>query len=135
LRVKLRHLDAWNARRVEVADRYQHWLRNIPGLTLPAVPEWAEPVWHLYIVRCVRRDELQRLLSGSGIGSLVHYPVPPHLSGAYRDGRWKGARPVVAEQFARECLSLPIGPHLSQDDAERVAAVVSRFAQPVRLAA
>jgi dTDP-3-amino-3,4,6-trideoxy-alpha-D-glucose transaminase len=135
LRVKLRHLDDWNARRAAVAARYRAALAGLPGLALPHVPDDVEPVWHLFAVRHPRRDELQHHLSRCGIGSMVHYPVPPHQSGAYRDGAWRGGGLAVAERWARECLSLPIGPHLSREDAGLVAAAVARFAGAGRLAA
>ncbi len=118
LRVKLRHLDAWNQRRAAVAARYQAALPA--GLTLPWVPEWAEPVWHLYVVRHPQRDRLQQALNDRGIGTLIHYPVPPHLSGAYAGPQWpRGAFPV-AEQLADTVLSLPMGPHLREEQVEQV---------------
>ncbi len=111
LRVKLRHLDAWNARRRELAAWYREHLAGVPDLTLPHVPEWAEPCWHLFVVRHPRRDELQKRLAEAGIGTLIHYPIPPHLQEAYRDlGFGPGAFPI-AETLAREVLSLPMGPH------------------------
>jgi dTDP-4-amino-4,6-dideoxygalactose transaminase len=87
---------------------------------MPFAPAWAEPVWHLHVVRHPRRDALQQKLTEAGIGTLIHYPVPPHLSGAYADEKWaRGAYPV-AEGLADTVLSLPIGPHLHQDQAKRV---------------
>src|SRR5204862_1865159 len=85
LRVKLRKLDEWNERRRAIANRYQEQLAGASSLTLPFVPFWAAPVWHLYVVRHPQRDQLQQKLSAAGIGTLIHYPVPPHLSGAYAD--------------------------------------------------
>ena len=79
LRVKLRHLDRWNEQRRQVAARYDDKLAGIPGLSLPRAPQWAEPVWHLYVVRTPHRVELIKALDGKGIGTLVHYPIPPHL--------------------------------------------------------
>lgn len=118
LRVKLRHLDAWNQRRAAVAARYQ---AALPAeLTLPWVPEWAEPVWHLYVVRHPRRDRLQQALTDRGIGTLIHYPVPPHLSGAYAGPEWPRNTFPVAEQLADTVLSLPMGPHLRPEQVEEV---------------
>jgi dTDP-4-amino-4,6-dideoxygalactose transaminase len=123
LRVKLGRLDEWNARRRAVAAVYDEALADAP-LVLPHVPEWAEPVWHLYVVRTPRRDALQRALAEQGIGTLVHYPTPPHLQGAYRSlGMGPGSFPV-SEQIHREVLSLPIGPHLAVEDARAVADAV-----------
>ena len=120
LRVKLKKLDEWNERRRGIAAGYQAGLGRATGLTLPFVPAWAEPVWHLFVVRHPGRDALQQKLTEAGIGTLIHYPVPPHLSGAYANGRWaRGAYPV-AEELADTVLSLPIGPHLQPDQADRV---------------
>ncbi len=123
LRVKLGRLDEWNARRRAVAEVYGAALAD-SGVVLPHVPEWAEPVWHLYVVRVSRRDALQRALAEQGIGTLVHYPTPPHLQGAYRSlGMGPGTFPV-SEEIHREVLSLPIGPHLAVEDARFVADAV-----------
>lgn len=120
LRVKLRHLDAWNARRRELAAWYLEHLAGVPDLTLPHVPEWAEPCWHLFVIRHPRRDELQAKLAEAGIGTLIHYPIPPHRQEAYRDlGFGPGAFPI-AETLAREVLSLPIGPHCPRVDLREI---------------
>ena len=84
LRVKLRHLEEWNDRRRVLASRYLESLRGVPELLLPYVPEWAEPAWHLFVVRHPRRDALQQHLNRTGIGTLIHYPIPAHLSLAYK---------------------------------------------------
>lgn len=120
LRVKLKKLDEWNQRRKGIAERYQEALPKANDLTLPFVPSWADPVWHLYVVKHPRRDAFQQKLTEQGIGTLIHYPVPPHLSGAYANGIWpRGAFPI-AEKLADTVLSLPIGPHLSGEQAEVV---------------
>src|SRR5437867_9326887 len=85
LRVKLRKLDEWNSRRARVASQLLAGLSGLDGLILPHVPEWAQPVWHLFVVRHPRREAVQQKLTEAGIGTLIHYPVPPHLSGAYAD--------------------------------------------------
>jgi dTDP-4-amino-4,6-dideoxygalactose transaminase len=121
LRVKLKKLDEWNGRRKAVAERHSKRLGGVAGLTLPAVPVWAEPAWHLFVVRHAQRDRLQGRLTEAGIGTLIHYPVPPHLSGAYTEmGFSKGAFPL-AERIADTVLSLPIGPHLAPEQADAVA--------------
>jgi dTDP-4-amino-4,6-dideoxygalactose transaminase len=117
LRVKLRRLDEWNERRRAVAALYLERLADADELALPAVPEWAEPVWHLFVVRHPRRDELQQRLAEAGIDTIIHYPIPPHRTGAYDSG----ASLPIAERLADEVLSLPMGPHLSHEDATRVA--------------
>ena len=129
LRVKLKKLDEWNARRREVAARYLAGMSGLHGVTLPAVPAWAEPVWHLFVVRHSRRDGLQQKLTEAEIGTLIHYPVPPHLSGAYADGKWsRGAFPI-AEDLADTVLSLPMGPHLSKKQVEVVLAETGKSLQ------
>src|SRR5262249_13884485 len=120
LRVKLPHLDDWNARRAALARRYADALGDVAGLEVPFAPEWAEPVWHVFVGRHGGGDELQRHLTRCGVGSLIHYPVPPHMSGAYRDGEWRGENLTASERFARECLSLPMGPHLSEAEVRYV---------------
>jgi dTDP-3-amino-3,4,6-trideoxy-alpha-D-glucose transaminase len=127
LRVKLRKLDEWNQRRRVLAARYDDRLAGIEGLELPRAPQWAEPVWHLYVVRTRRRAELLKALDAAGIGSLVHYPIPPHLQQAYADlGLPRGSFPL-AETLADTVLSLPVGPHMSLESVDAVAAAVRRF--------
>lgn len=123
LSVKLRHLDSWNERRRGVAAVYAERLAG-SGVILPTVPQWADPVWHLYVVQSAERDRLRERLSAAGIQALVHYPVPPHLQQAYADlGLARGDYPI-AERLADAVLSLPIGPHLSLEQAEQVAEAV-----------
>jgi dTDP-4-amino-4,6-dideoxygalactose transaminase len=127
LSVKLPHLEEWNARRREVARRYLDGMAGFPGLELPGVAVGADPVWHLFVIRHAQRDALQQQLAASGIGTLIHYPVPPHLSGAYiRAGYKKGSFPL-AESLADTVLSLPIGPHLSASQAATVINAVNAF--------
>ena len=124
LRVKLPRLDTWNDRRRVLAARYSDRLRDVPGLALPRPPQWAEPVWHLYVVRTDRRAAVVAALEKAGIGSLIHYPIPPHLQQAYADlGQGAGAYPL-AERLAQTVLSLPIGPHLPAESVDEIAAVV-----------
>jgi dTDP-4-amino-4,6-dideoxygalactose transaminase len=119
LRVKLAHLDDWNKRRGAIAALYQAGLEGC-GLTLPFVPEWAAPAWHLYVVQHPQRAVLQKALSEAGVGTLIHYPIPPHLQDAYADfGVGKGMFPI-AERIHNHVFSLPMGPHLGVDDAEQV---------------
>lgn len=124
LRVKLAKLDEWNERRRLVAARYDDKLAGIAGLGLPRVPQWAEPVWHLYVVRTKRRADLVKALEKRGIGSLIHYPIPPHLQQAYAElGLPKGSYPL-AEELAEAVLSLPMGPHMPLDAVDEVANVI-----------
>ncbi len=127
LRVKLTYLDQLNERRRALAALYQRELAGISGLTLPWEPPDARHVYHLYVVRTERRDELRRFLADRGIGALVHYPIPVHLQPAYRDlGYAPGSLPQ-SEAAAREILSLPLSPGLSDELAMTVAAAVREF--------
>lgn len=123
---KLRHLGEWNVRRQRVADEYSARL-DASIVTTPSTPEGRTSAWHLYVVLSERRDELQEHLASLGIQTLIHYPIPPHLQDAYADlGLPAGSFPV-AERLAETCLSLPIGPHLSADEVERVVDGVNSF--------
>ncbi|CAN4273186.1 WecE Predicted pyridoxal phosphate-dependent enzyme apparently involved in regulation of cell wall biogenesis [Methylophilaceae bacterium] len=119
LRVKLKVLDAWNERRAEIAIGYQKALVNT-SLTLPFVPEWADPVWHLFVVRSKTRDQLQQQLSQAGIGTLIHYPIPSHLQAAYAELGYQEGDLPIAEAIHREVLSLPIGPQMSAESLAHV---------------
>lgn len=130
LRVKLSHLDAWNARRRNVARAYLEGLMDT-GLTLPAVAEYADPVWHLFVVRHPARDLLQRRLADAGIETFIHYPIPPHRQPAYVAG-WGEAAFPIASRLAAEVLSLPIGPHLARDQAAEVIDTVRRLTRELQ---
>jgi dTDP-4-amino-4,6-dideoxygalactose transaminase len=124
LRVRLRHLDDWNTRRTALATRYTSALAGCADLRLPRVADGCVAVWHVYAIHHPERDRLQTILSEHGIGTLVFYPVPPHLSDAYRDfGFGPGAFPV-AEALARTTLALPVGPHLAPEQQDEVIDVV-----------
>lgn len=114
LRVKLKHLDSWNDRRKKIAEQYKNSLTNI-ALDLPHVPEWADPVWHLFVVQHEQRDYFASRLRDAGVGSLIHYPIPPHRQSAYEElGYYSDAFPI-ANLLAQTVISLPIGPHLNQE--------------------
>ena len=115
LRVRLRYLDEWNGRRARIADRYLAALSGLPGISLPHVPEWASPAWHLFVIRCREREQLQAYLHSQGIGTLIHYPVPPHRSGAYAGSPVAAGSYPLADELAGTVLSLPIGPHMTDD--------------------
>ena len=126
LRVKLRHLDSDNETRARHAARYNDALRT-PAAVTPLVRPLARHVYHLYVIRCPRRDELQAFLKQKGIGALVHYPVPVHLQPAYR-GRLKGSDSLPeSERAAREVLSLPMYPELSAAELQAVIDAVPAF--------
>lgn len=119
LRVKLLHLNAWTERRRLIAHKYSLGLKDT-GLVLPFVPDWAEPAWHLYVVRTKNRDKLQEQLSSVGIGTMVHYPIPPHKQAAYAPAGFQNASLPIATSLADEVLSLPIGPQLKMEQVSAV---------------
>ncbi|GAA4015251.1 DegT/DnrJ/EryC1/StrS family aminotransferase [Sphingomonas swuensis] len=125
LSVKLAHLEEWNKRRAAIAGAYLKGLKGT-GLTLPVVPEWAKPSWHLFVVLCDDRDGLQKRLLAEGVQTLIHYPTPPHLQGAYQDLGFKRGSLPITERLARHCLSLPIGPHLGPEQAAEVIEAIRR---------
>jgi len=130
LRVKLRYLDAWNARRKAIAAQYLQGLTDT-RLILPQVPAWADPAWHLFVVRLVhnsQRDVLQQHLTKAGIGTLIHYPIPPHKQQAYASAGFAAEAYPLAARMADEVLSLPIGPHLSAEQAVAVIAAIRKAA-------
>ncbi|HEY0996786.1 MAG TPA: DegT/DnrJ/EryC1/StrS family aminotransferase [Gemmatimonadaceae bacterium] len=123
LSTKLRVLDEWNARRGRIASYYLEALAGA-SLVLPVVPAWAEPVWHLFVVQVEDRDRVAAALDAEGVETIVHYPTPPHLQGVYAAAGWGEGSFPVAERLARQVLSLPIGPHLGEAQAERVVRAV-----------
>ncbi len=126
LGVKLKHLAKWTEARRRVAQRYHELLADTP-LQLPRESDYAESAYHLYVVRHPRRDELKKHLEAHHVGCALHYPLPLHLQKCYQSlGYQAGAFPV-AEKAARECLSLPIYPELTEEQIDRVGAVVSDF--------
>ena len=131
LRVKLRKLDEWNERRKTLARFYLDQLKGVHELTLPHVPDDIEPVWHLFVIRHAERDRLQEELAAAGIGTLIHYPCPPHLQNAYREMNYSRGDFPLAERMSDELLSLPMGPHVKLDQAQWVVQQVLSFsAQP-----
>lgn len=126
LGVKLKHLDAWNDRRRAIADGYLRRL-DPKALVLPSTPGHVESSWHLFVVRSARRDALQKDLAAAGVGSLIHYPIPPHKQQAYGGDFAPGMFPL-ASRLAEEVISLPIGPHMSQEDLGKVIEVVNAHA-------
>ena len=114
LRVKLKVLDEWTERRRAVATAYTVGMAEC-GLILPHVPEWAEPAWHLYVVRTSDRDRLQGRMTEVGIGTQIHYPIPPHMQKAYADMRIMPDAFPLTRDLASEVLSLPMGPQLGLD--------------------
>jgi dTDP-4-amino-4,6-dideoxygalactose transaminase len=123
LRVKLKYLDSQNFERRRMASIYINGLQDM-DLVLPFVPDFAEPVWHLFVVRSRERSKLQTKLNNAGIGTLVHYPVPPHLQDAYKDlALGRGTFPL-SERMADEIISLPLWIGLTQEDVQYIVDVI-----------
>ncbi|MDT7950950.1 MAG: DegT/DnrJ/EryC1/StrS family aminotransferase [Acetobacteraceae bacterium] len=130
LLAKLPGLEAKNARRWEIARRYDAGLSNLPGLVLPKVAGDTEPVWHLYVVRSLRRRQLQERLAQRSIGTAIHYPTPPHRQAAYA-GQFGTATLPHSDKAAGEVLSLPMWPEMTDDEADRVVDEVRQAALAV----
>lgn len=124
LRVRLRHLDSWNGRRSATAGAYLQELDDVHALQLPEVPVNNDPAWHVFVVRHPRRDNLQRALTDAGVGTLIFYPIPPHLSGAYAKSAWGLGDFPIAEKIASTNLALPVGPHLTSSGFDQVVTAV-----------
>jgi dTDP-4-amino-4,6-dideoxygalactose transaminase len=133
LRVKLRRLSTWNVARRKAANCYAELLADLDGVTLPETMPGNEHVWHLYVIRVPRRDQVVRYLNDEGIGAAIHYPVPIHLQPAFSDlGYGPGDFPV-AESAARDILSLPIYPQITLEQQSRVVQALRRaLSQPTR---
>jgi dTDP-4-amino-4,6-dideoxygalactose transaminase len=127
LTVKMSKLEEWNRRRKHVAERYLRELEGAGGVRLPRVPSWADPVWHLFVVQHPDRTRLQSHLTAAGVGTLIHYPKPPHWQEAYVELGYSRGKFPIAEQMADEVLSLPIGPHMSDADVDYVISQVASF--------
>ena len=119
LRVKLEVLDEWTERRRAVASAYTKGLAK-SDLILPHVPDWADPAWHLYVVRTSDREALQDRMTESDIGTLIHYPIPPHMQKAYTNMEIMPEALPLARDLASEVLSLPMGPQLSLDQVQDI---------------
>jgi dTDP-3-amino-3,4,6-trideoxy-alpha-D-glucose transaminase len=127
LRVRLMHLDEWNARRREVARAYLGGLAGAAQCVLPAVAARAEPSWHLFVIRHATRDRLRRYLDSKGIETALHYPVPPHLSPAYADLGFRRGDLPVTELLADTVVSLPLSPHIGRPEVDRVIRAILDF--------
>jgi dTDP-4-amino-4,6-dideoxygalactose transaminase len=121
LRTKLKKLDDCNKLRRQLASQYLRELSGQQNLIVPYVPEWAEPVWHLFVLRHPLRDQLKKILTEAGIDTMIHYPIPPHLQTAYAGlGYKKGSFPIT-EGIHATVLSLPIWPGMSIEDITTVS--------------
>ncbi|MDF2553867.1 MAG: Glutamine--scyllo-inositol transaminase [Chryseobacterium sp.] len=127
LSIKLRYLNEWTKQRQEIAGWYNEAMKDFSDLILPKVAQNATHSYHLYVIRTNRRDELQKHLAENGVGSLIHYPIPPHLQKAYQNlGLKKGDFPI-AEEMADSCLSLPIWPGMTFEMIEIITDIIKSF--------
>jgi dTDP-4-amino-4,6-dideoxygalactose transaminase len=124
LSVKLRSLDAWNDRRGGIARQYGKRILH-PEIVAPFVPDWASPVWHLYVVRTPHRDQLQQHLREFQIETMIHYPIPPHRQQCYAE--MAGLQLPIAERLSSESLSLPMFPSMQAGEVDRVIDVINDF--------
>jgi len=127
LRTKLKHLDRWNERRREIAKRYLKNLCSVKGVEIKKPKEWAEPVYHLFVIETEKRNELQKELSKNGIATGIHYPVPLHLLKSFEDLGYKKGDFPVSEKCAERVLSLPIFPELKDEEIDRICEIIAEF--------
>jgi dTDP-4-amino-4,6-dideoxygalactose transaminase len=127
LRVKLRHLAEWNESRRQNAHRYNDLLNNQNGLVTPYESPLSKSVYHLYIIRAQKRDELQKYLAKKDIATGLHYPMPLHLQKAYSHLVYKQGDFPVSEKLARQILSLPMYPELTADQQEYIVEKIKEF--------
>lgn len=125
LRVKLKYLDRHNQMRKKQAEIYLNELTGISELILPYVPDWADPVWHIFPIRILNRDILQKYLQENGVQTLIHYPVPPHKQNAYKE--YSHMSLPISEEIHRTELSLPIGPHLKEEEIKVVCDIIKKY--------
>ena len=124
---KLKVLDKQNEKRRKIASIYLERLAYFEGIKLPIIPDWTEPVWHQFIIRHKNRDDLINNLRKAGIGTMIHYPIPPHLQLAYKEmGKKKGDYPI-SEIIHKEVLSLPISPEISLLEVEAVIDALTAY--------
>jgi len=126
LRVKLKYLDEWNNERKEMANIYLDNINN-EDIILPYVPDWADPVWHLFVVKSNERDELQNYLLENNIKTKIHYPVPLHLQEAYKNICYSKGDLKESEKLAGEILSFPFWIGMSRKDIEYICKTVEEF--------
>lgn len=126
LAAKLPHLNKVNVERRKIAQKYLDGIKN-PEIILPFVPEYAEPVWHIFGVRCDRRDELEKFLNDAGISTNKHYPIPMHLQGCYADLGFKKGDYPIAEKISKTELSIPMYYGMTDEEAQYVIDRMNEF--------
>ena len=127
LSVKLKYINHSNLERTQLASVYNSCLKNIGDIITPSIAKNADSVYHIYSIRTKHRDKLQEYLNECGIGTMVHYPVPPHLQNAYKELPYKKGSFPIAEETANTCLSLPLYPGLTENDMEYIVEQIKTF--------
>jgi dTDP-4-amino-4,6-dideoxygalactose transaminase len=127
LDVKLKYLNEWTDARISIATKYNTLLKGVGDIVIPSLAEHIKHVYHLYVIRTNKRDELQDYLNKQGIGTLIHYPIPPHLQKAYSEMNFKKGQFHLAEKIAETSLSIPLYPGLKNDEIEFVAQTIRMF--------
>lgn len=127
LNVKFPKLEQWTASRRKLTAYYSEKLKSISSIKLPTVPVWAEPVWHLYVVQVPHREQVMQQLEKAGIHTLIHYPTPPHLTGAYKQ-QFINHRFPVTEKMAPAILSLPLWSQMSFSQIDTVVEALTQYA-------
>lgn len=127
LEVKLQHLDAWTKERLLLAKQFDERLKGVGDIIVPATAQYASHVYHIYMIRTARRDALQEHLQKQGVGTLIHYPLPPHLQKAYSELQRKAGDYPIAELIAKTCLSLPLYPGLTTAEVDYICESIRSF--------
>lgn len=127
LRIKLKHLEAWNEQRRQLASLYLEQLKDVGDIVLPLSDKEAFHVYHLFVIRTKFRDKLSAHLAAQGIGTMIHYPVPPHLQKPYESLNFRKGDFPITEKIAETCLSLPLWPGMTAQQVERVCEGVRKF--------
>jgi dTDP-4-amino-4,6-dideoxygalactose transaminase len=127
LSIKLKHLELWTRERQQIAQTYNEKLKGIPDLILPQVNIGSTHVYHLYVVRTKKRDLLQQYLLDKGIGTLIHYPIPPHLQKAYKGLNCRVGDYPIAEELSSTLLSLPLWPGMTDTELDYVISQIHNF--------
>lgn len=129
LSVKLNHLELENSERNRLASIYNKGLEGVGDVVLPSLAENASSVYHIYMIRTHKRDDLQKYLAEKEIGTVIHYPIPPHLQEAYQELGYKKGDFPIAEEIAETCLSIPLFPGLVEEEQAYIVKTIKKFFQ------
>jgi dTDP-4-amino-4,6-dideoxygalactose transaminase len=127
LRVKLKYLDGWNERRRQLAGMYIEFLSDLTQITLPMESNDSKHIFHLFVIKCKDRDNLQIFLKDNGIETFIHYPIPVHMQESYKYLGYSAGSFPISEDTASNILSLPMYPELLSKDIEYVASTIRKF--------